>query len=365
MDLRALANPTFAVVAAVYGLLWALAGAAGLFGIPMAILLVISIGRYGYRLLGNFARGRNRDIAPDLDSIHPIGDYRVVLHAVFFALLPSLAAVAHRLPWGAAVDGSIVAAAAVLCVVYPASAAWLALTGDLGGAMSPHRVLGLIRLLGRRYALLVAACAGLLALAGIAAGVLAAVLAALLPLPGLLAVPLGDAFTVWAALGIFVLTGSEIRSQRNAFGIPGEAEPAEDRARRERRREWQVSLDRAYGSIRSGLRVEGYRTIGELVEREQGSLEVQQWVFENMLGWEDKRDALAFASRLVETLLERGEPYEALELVTRCRRYSASFELSPAVAASLAEFARSIGRDGIADELAAGARGAPRPQPAR
>lgn len=59
MDPKLLKNPTLAVVAAIYGILWAMTGVAGpIFGAPMAFLLLLSLCRYGYELLRNTARGR-------------------------------------------------------------------------------------------------------------------------------------------------------------------------------------------------------------------------------------------------------------------------------------------------------------------
>jgi hypothetical protein len=348
MDWRLLKSPALAVVAAVYGFLWAMAGLAGpIFGAPLAFLLLLSLSRYGYELLRDTARRRNRETVPDVESLQPFGDYRAVLHALLFALLVILAATARLLPLAHFEDGAVLIGAAGLALAYPASAAWLALTTDLAGALNPLNVVRLVRALGRRYALLVGVCAGLL---------LAARLPSAVPgLPGFLAAPLDDMLSVWAVLAIFVLTGSELRAHRHLFVIPGEREPPEERAQRERYREWGAVLDRAYGSLRSGLRQQGYKTIRELVEREHGSLHVQQWVFERMLEWEDKRDALGFASHLVDSLLAQGEYYDALEIVTRCRRFYAAFELSAASAEALAAFARSIGRAGSADELAASA----------
>ncbi len=347
MSLRPLANPTLAVVAVVYGFLLTIAGAAGFFGIALGVSVILSLCRYGYNVLRNTARGRNNEGAPDIDSMNPVGDYRLVLHSILFALLPVLAARASSLPFSPAADAALTLGAAVLACAYPASAAWLALTSDLAGAMTPRNVWRLIAIMGRRYLLLAGVCTALLLLADR--------LPVLLPLPWFLATPVSRILSVWAALAVFALTGAEIRAHRHRFEIPGELEPEEERRARELRAEWQKTLDLAYASLRSGLRQQGYRTVEGLVEREHGSLEVQQWIFDRMLTWEDKGDALAFAHRLVASLLLQRHRYDALEIVTRCRRVSPAFAPHRAAAADLAEFARSIGRQGLADELAAAA----------
>jgi hypothetical protein len=346
VTLKPLTNPTLAIVAVVYGFALTLAFAAGLFGLLLAVLVLLSLCRYGYEVLRNHARGRNRDAAPDLESMNPVGDLRVVLHSMLFVMLWVWAAVAP-LVFSAAVTWSLALAALLLGVAYPASAACLALTGDLPGALNPRNVLSLIRTLGRDYAWLVAACLGLFLAAG---------LADLLPVPWFLSGLVGRMLAIWVVLGVFALTGGELREHRERFEIPGELEPEAERQRRLQRSDWQKRLDLAYASLRSGLKNQGYAAIAELVGKEGGSLEVQQWIFEQMLTWEDRSHALAFAHRLIDSLLACGEQYEALEMATRCRRFSPAFELRPPAAGRLAEFARSIGRHGIADELAAAAR---------
>lgn len=350
MDLKPLAHPTLVVVAAVFGLLLALSEAAGVLGLPLLILLRLAGIRYGYTLLRAVAQGRRHLPVPDVESMNPVGEFAVVLHSLFFSLLAVLLVNSSLLGSGAGIEAVRIAGVLALAAAYPASAAMLALTGELGAAFSPRAVTSLVTLLGRRYWLLLAGCAAVLV-------AYAAVVR--LPMPRLLAMPLDHALTVWAGLAVFALIGSELRAHRHLLDIPGEREPEAERRERERPIAWQQILDRAYGSIRSGLTAQGYGTIRELLESEGRSLPVQQWVFERMLTWEDKTHALRFAAGLVAALLAQGQQYDALELVTRCRRVSPSFALSREVSLSIAAFARSIGRDGIADELTETAERAP------
>jgi hypothetical protein len=203
-------------------------------------------------------------------------------------------------------------------------------------------VIALIATLGRQYGLLIG---GWCALA-VGAGVFL-----MLPWPSFVRVPLVYVLSIWTALALYALIGSVMRTHRHLLDIPGEIETPAEIQDRERRSAWQSFLDRAYASIRSGYAAQGYRTIDELVESEGGSLLVQQWIFERMLNWEDRAHALAFAVRLVESLLQQHHEYDALEIVTRCKRISGAFRPDAAAANRLSAFARSIGRHGIADEL--------------
>lgn len=347
LDLRPLTDATLAVVAVVFAFLWIIAIAAGLFGLPLMVLLFFAGTRYGYAVIRSVAQGRRSVPPPDLESMNPVGSFQTVLHSGFFG--GALFVLVFGAPvGGVGVDVVRYALALALGCIYPASAALLALSGDLGSAMNPRRVTSLIKTLGQHYALLLAAWCVLAFVSTIVPR---------LPWPSFLGAPLTFALGIWTGLAFYALIGSLMRSHRHLLDIPGEIESPEEIRERDRRAAWQGFLDRAYASIRSGFAAQGYRTITELVDSEGGSLLVQQWVFERMLTWEDRMHALAFATRLVETLLSHHHDYDALEVVTRCKRISASYTPGGAAAARLAAFARSIGRDGIADELMESANG--------
>ena len=98
---------------------------------------------------------------------------------------------------------------------------------------------------------------------------------------------------------------------------------------------------------------EGYETLRRLSAENGDSAEIQYWLFENMLVWQDKSHALQVAMRLIERHVGGGDCYPALELLRRCRRLDPKFTVATATAGALAEFARSIGQHGLADELVA------------
>jgi hypothetical protein len=64
----ALANPTVIVTAIVYGFLLTIAGAAGLLGLLLRLLITLSLYRYGYAALRNVANGWNHFPPPDIES---------------------------------------------------------------------------------------------------------------------------------------------------------------------------------------------------------------------------------------------------------------------------------------------------------
>jgi hypothetical protein len=170
---------------------------------------------------------------------------------------------------------------------------------------------------------------------------------------GLPSIVLKNIIAVWALLATFTAAGILIRHNRTQFAVVGEIEGEDERTQRLKRRDWRKTLDLAYGSIRSGLVAEGYDTLRRLAAENGNGPEIEYWLFENMLDWEDRTHALQVGARLIERRVEAGDRYGALELFARCRRYDLSFKVTPNTAADLATFARSIGRHGVADDVAA------------
>lgn len=334
--LRRLADPTLIVVSVVYGIALVIAQKAILFGLPLALLVLLSVSRYGYEVLRTAAQGRTHLPAPAIETMNPVGDMSLVLHFVLFASLTWLLSDPPVAP------GSLLAQAAKLALflvvlAFPASAALLAITRSLEAAVDPRRVVLLITEVGWPYAAAPALAAGL----ALVAGLLDEAGGALLGMP----------VAVFALFAVFLMTGVALRSARHLIEIPGEKEPEEEYAERMLHRDWQAQLDAAYASIRSGLIEQGYRTIRSLVETAGFSDAAYGWVLDRMLEWEDRSHARAFGAGYVERLLGADRKYAALELAAHLRDDRGRIVLPDDAAAVLAEYAQSIGRYRLADEL--------------
>jgi hypothetical protein len=349
MNWRLLSDLTLIVAAVFYGALLALAAAGGIFGIWLGFILLISLWRYCYSVLRSVAQGRREITVPELESLNPFNEVGLVWHFIAFPALVIL--FTYVQPFGASGIGFGLNAAFALAVitVFPASAAMMALTSRLDAAFNPANIAGVIKTFGRDYFVLVAACVGLWA-----ADLLAQ---AAVPEAGFPARALGSSLAVWAMLATFALIGSLLRTHRHDFAIPGEIETDEERHARLQREDWRKTLDLAYASIRSGLVDKGYAALRDLSAQHSDSLEIRYWLFENMLTWDMPEHALPLGARIVEQHIAAGDLYLALELFARCRRLDAAFAVSPAAAAALAAFARSIGRHGLADDLGAAVGG--------
>jgi hypothetical protein len=344
MDLRPLRNTTLLVVAGVYGLLLAMAEFAGLLGIPLLFMICLSIWRYGYEVLRRFAQGRFDDVpAPSLETMSPFGT-GLMLHFVFFAVM---AVFLFTTPlWADSIGFQLLrwSLLAALIGVFPASAALMSMGKDVGAALSPGNIASCIRTLGDRYPNLLAVCTALIAISLLVQQVV-------LPVLGWLAYVLSAMVVVWTDLALFALIGAAVHARREDFAIPGEYEPEEEIETQRLHKEWQQQMDLAYASFRSNLAVEGHATIKKLLDAQGRSLEIYQWVFSELWGWQDKSTALLFADGYIERLLGAGLQHEALDLFASCRRKSAQFAIAEQSSRQLASYARSIGRHGIADEL--------------
>ena len=178
-----------------------------------------------------------------------------------------------------------------------------------------------------------------------------AVIAVIVSALGFLSLLLGFVVEFWALLACFALIGTVLRAHRTQLEIAGEHRPRDDETRAQQHREWHKSLDIAYVAFRSGMYSSGYKTLHDFVDANGDSIEVNHWLVENMIDWQDKRYALEVAAKLMPRLLERGDAVGALELYRRCRRRDPDFTLPREQADLLARHAADFGQTGVAAEL--------------
>jgi hypothetical protein len=354
MKRKGLTDSTLLIVAVSYGTALALAHLGGLLGIPLFVLISLSLWRYAYAVLHAVARDRRTLPAPDGETMHPFGEVRLVLHFLLFGLLTVFLITTPLLGDSAGTDTVRLAGFVVVVAVFPASAALVGISGNLAAAVNPAALAALMRVVGRDYVILLARCAVLVTVV--------ATVAATIGASGWLGLLPAYATAVWTLLALFALTGSAVGVHRAELLLTSERESHDAALERDRDRELQTQLDRAYASLRTGLRSQGYRTISDLLAADNDSPAMYQWLLNRMSAWEDDSHARALAARFVERLLELGRVHEALELTERHRRLSVEFMPSDDAAAALASYAREIGHHWIADELAnRPASGADRP----
>ncbi len=335
MNWAVVRKPTLIVTAIVYGFLISLCLAAGLVGIWLGVLLFVSVWRYSYQVMRAVAQGQTTIPPPDIDSFNLIGEWAVFCH---FLLFPGvIIATAPHQPLG-----MIVAIAVAL--FFPASAALIGLTASLSRAFNPVAISRFVRTTGRDYWVLVAGSIAILAGSSL-------LITIMLLAFGIMSSLVGFMVIVWALFASFALIGTLLRKHRLEFEIAGEIKPRGERLLELRHKNWQRDLDIAYISFRSGSFTAGYKTLHDFVAREGDSLEVNFWLVENMLEWEQKRPAFEVAAKLISRLLERGDAAEALSLFQRCKWRDPEFRLPSDVAGQLAAHAVAFGLTGLSAEL--------------
>src|SRR5690606_38315771 len=141
---------------------------------------------------------------PSAEVLNPFGNYRLVLHLAFLGGLVVLLSDARIWGEGAAATLFRFGGLALIFIAFPASAALMALTGDIAAAMHPRNLTSLMRILGRGYALILAFAAGLL--------LLSAGLQSISPARSV-ATLLSACMEAWGLMAVFCLIGSVVHER--------------------------------------------------------------------------------------------------------------------------------------------------------
>lgn len=348
-------RPVLWVVSFVYGLGFALALSASLFGLWLSALLLLSLWRYGYAVLRYAAQGRPEFPGPGIETCNPFGEGVLVAHMLLFPGLLAWATFTSAMAERGAVWVWLLLLA--LVALFPASAAIVAISRNLLQSLNPSRWAHVVKTFGTDY---IAVVAGFIIMAFLSArawsqGVQAGSSADL---------ALGCFGGVWLFLASFAFIGATLRQHRDDFDIPGSWESKE--ARRERHRQedreadWQSSVDRAHGYLRSGKTEEAYAALREVVAGAPSHAEdltAHQWLFETLWSWQDKSAALAIGRKLIPKLLENDSPMDALDVFRRCRRQDPDYGVDYDATSRLLAQAEAVGQVGLVDELRASLAG--------
>jgi hypothetical protein len=141
-----LANTTVLLTAVIYAIFLRMALAAGLFGILLGVMTMLSLWRYGYAVLRHTASGWENFPPPDIESMNPVGAMSTALHPALFSTA------VYFLGTTPFIEGASrwILLAAVLAV-FPASAAIMAMTRNVVAALNPAAVASFVRDLGGDY----------------------------------------------------------------------------------------------------------------------------------------------------------------------------------------------------------------------
>lgn len=135
-------HPTALLLVGSFALLFALAGQAGLLGLPLALITFSWLFKYAYRLLDDVAEGIDEPAVLSLEMVNPVEQRPLVQLAICIA-----AYAAAR--WVGGTGG--VALAGLFLLVLPASVAVLGASDRVLDAVNPFALARVIRGLGVSY----------------------------------------------------------------------------------------------------------------------------------------------------------------------------------------------------------------------
>jgi hypothetical protein len=323
--------PAFLI--AVFSVLLVLATRAGLFGIPLGLILLSWFSKYSFVLMDRAAEGAAEPPVLSIEMVNPLDEQRPLM-LLFLAI--GLFYLSDAASYWVGPQFAI-ALAAVGAAILPAIVAVQGATGSVAQSLNPRTFLGLIWRLRWDYLLIVGFIV-LVALFGY--WVVDSRIGDALPLI------VRVALLLYAWLAMFALIGGVLFERREDIDLEAVHTPERieigNEAHLERERERQV--DRIYAEWRGGAHANAWQTI--LTQLAQSSDEIAElrWLYRRAAQWPDARLAERLARELLPRLLAQRATGEALEVVRERLRSNAKFR--PARSAdllSLAHLARTAG----------------------
>jgi hypothetical protein len=312
-----------AAVVVIFSLLLFIATKAGLFGLPLALLLTSWFFKYAYIVFDHAARGYDEPPVLDIQMMNPVDEQRplgqlAILGLVYFAVK---LAESYFGPTAAAVSTG------VLALLLPASVAVLGFEGNFLKAVYPVAWIRMIMGLGPLYWLV------LLVILGYAVGfALLAKVEMWLPLEFVIA--------MFATLSVFSVLGGAIYERRHELGIETWVSPerTKDLRLKEQLRQSENIVTEAYGLMRAGAHVKSWQVLMDWLNSRGNDPEDYRWLCEHVLSWDDERYVTRLTQDHVERLLTLKRSGEALDVVAQRLQADACFR--PKSAANTLEIAK-------------------------
>lgn len=316
-------------------LLW-LASAAGLLGLPLALIVLSWFFKYSFVLLDGCVAGRTDPPVLSIEMINPASEQRP-LAMLMWVIVVYFATDASDYWFGPAA-GWIVAGLSVTAL--PAMLGIQAVSGRVTDALNPITVWGFMRRLQLDYVVLFVSAAMLLFISDalVSSGIFET-----LPLAVRLMVPM------YAWLTLFALVGIVVNERGEALGTEDASEPdtdfavVDEQAHCRHLQQRERFLDRVYAEWRGG----SHRAAQQSIEVHLGELSDStaelQWMYERASRWPDQRLAEWLAQRLLTKLLAARASSAALHVIRERMRNNAMFR--PVTSDELLTLVR-LARDG-------------------
>jgi hypothetical protein len=317
----------------IFSVLLVLAQKAGLFGIPMALIIGSWFFKYAFVMLDYILDGRKEPPVLSAEMANPVEQRPL---GIFFLLVAGYVLTGKLEQWlGPLAVG--VLRLVLLCAV-PAMVAAMSVTGRFADALNPVAVVGTIARIPAAYALLLFGIAALWfvpAVLLLAAGVHLSV--------GSL---FGIMLFMYLWLAMFACIGGTLYEHRHELDIDAAQAPERLQAQADAalERERKKILDPILAEVHGNALANAGASVRRLIEAAPQPLEESRWIYAHVAKWSDQRVADYVAQLMLTRLLEQRATGGALQLVRD--RLLASPSFRPQTAAQLlrmAELARDAG----------------------
>lgn len=318
-----------------------LAAHAGLLGLPLALLLLSWLLKYGYVLLEAVANGARTPPVLSVEMINPV-EQRPLLQLLILLLgYAAVVGVARALGTAA---GSLLAA--LLLIALPASIGALGVSGSPWQAANPVALWRIIGALGTDYLWISA----MMLLYG----------AALVWMESwhwsLLSIIAG----CFAWLSAYSMIGGALYEARDALGFEPIDTPERRALRVQRQREIERErvFDSIYAQARGGNLAGAWHSIEREIAASSDEADLSDWLLHRLTGVPNARVALPLANRLAQLVITRSLARDdARALQTARDRLALDAEFRPRAAAEtlrVAQLAQSAGDPAMAAVLMQG-----------
>jgi len=317
----------------VFPILLSIAAKAGLFGIPMALILTSWFFKYAYILFDHTVRGFDEPPALDIQMLNPLDEQRPLAQVAILGLI-YLAVNFARHAMGPA---PAICIAVVAALLLPASVAILGLEGNIIKAANPVAWVRMVMGLGPMYALVLAIIAGY--------SLLIALLARWEPW-----LPVQIAIFMFCILSIFSILGGALYERRHDLELETWASPerTEELQRKHDLRDSEKAVTDAYGQVRVGSHTQAWQQLQAWLASRGNAPDDYRWLCGRVAAWGDPRYITRLTEDYVDRLLTLKRNGEALDVVARRLTHDPTFR--PKSAAATLQIAR----------IAAGGGGTPR-----
>jgi hypothetical protein len=283
----------------------------GLFGWPLALILLSWLFKYAFTFLDELVSGASEAPVLSIEMVmKSLGEWRTLLPLVLVVVAFVLSDASSF--WFGRVLGGLFGI--VVLVWLPAVFAVQGWTGSVGQSLNVATCVKMVKILGEGYAWIVGVTAIFVAACVVAVNV---------------STPLAVRFAlfIYTWLMLIVLTGGMVNARRDELaqetGFLLKLDPEVTEAQRAKQREGLV--DSIYGAWRSGATDNAWRTLCLHLETSEDSVAELRYVNTRASAWDAGKFAERIAQEFVTRLLAADREGEALTVVREQLRKNAGF----------------------------------------